>query len=149
MLSGSTEESRVIRLVRSIRVRCDRRWRASCDPSDRTTCGVNDFVSGVTHYGRTLKMLTLIDEYTRESLAIRVDRRLRSQDLIQTLADTMLMHGCLNIFVSDNRPEFVARALRSWLLGLGPNRSTSSRTAMGERLLRIVQRQAVRRAAQR
>jgi transposase InsO family protein len=78
-----------------------------------------DFVSGVTHDGRTLRMLTLIDEYTRESLAIRVDRRLRSQEVIETLADAMLIRGVPEHIRSDNGPEFVARALRRWLLGLG------------------------------
>jgi putative transposase len=78
-----------------------------------------DFVSAATHDGRSLRMLTLIDEYTRESLAIRVDRRLRSLDVIETLADAMLRHGVPAHIRSDNGPEFVALALRKWLLGLG------------------------------
>ena len=64
-------------------------------------------------------MLTLIDEYTRESLAIRVARRLNSYDVIETLADAMLARGIPEHIRSDNRPEFVAQALRKWLLGLG------------------------------
>ena len=78
-----------------------------------------DFVSGATHDGRSLRMLPLIDEYTRESLAIRVDRRLRSQDVIETLADTMLDRGIPEHIRSDNGPEFVAKVLRRWRLGLG------------------------------
>ena len=52
-----------------------------------------DFVSAATHDGRTLRLLTLIDEYTRECLAIRVARRLGSQEVIETLADVMLVRG--------------------------------------------------------
>jgi putative transposase len=78
-----------------------------------------DFVSAATHDGRSLRMLTLIDEYTRESLAIRVGRRLRSRDVIETLADAMLARGVPQHIRSDNGPEFVARALRKWLLGVG------------------------------
>ena len=49
-----------------------------------------DFVSAMTHDGRTVRMLTLIDEYTREGLAIRVARRLGSYEVIEALADVML-----------------------------------------------------------
>ncbi len=78
-----------------------------------------DFVSGVTHDGRTLRLLTLIDEYTREGLAIRVARRLGSQEVIETLADVMLVRGIPEYLRSDNGPEFVARELRKWLARLG------------------------------
>ena len=81
-----------------------------------------DFVSGMTHDGRTIRMLTLIDEYTRECLAIRVERRLRSQEVIETLSDVMLWRGIPEHIRSDNGPEFVAKQLREWLgkLGTGP-----------------------------
>jgi len=52
-----------------------------------------DFVSAMTHDGRTLRMLTLIDEYTRECLAIRVARRLGRYEVIDALADVMLLRG--------------------------------------------------------
>jgi transposase InsO family protein len=52
-----------------------------------------DFVSAATHDGRSLRLLTLIDEYTRECLAIRMARRLGSQEVIETLADVMLVQG--------------------------------------------------------
>ena len=78
-----------------------------------------DFVSAATHDGRSLRMLTLIDEYTRESLAVRVERRLRSLDVIETVADAMLSHGIPEHVRSDNGPEFVAIAVRKWLEGLG------------------------------
>jgi putative transposase len=74
-----------------------------------------DFMSGKTHDGRTLRMLTLIDEYMRECLAIRVARGLRNYELIKTLADVMPWRGVPGNIRSDNGPEFVAAELRKWL----------------------------------
>ena len=81
-----------------------------------------DFVSARTHDGRTLRLLTLIDEYTRECLAIRVERRMGSQEVIESLSDVMLWRGIPEHIRSDNGPEFVAQELRQWLgkLGTGP-----------------------------
>jgi len=78
-----------------------------------------DFVSARTHDGRTLRLLTLIDEYTRECLAIRVARRLGRYEVIETLAEVMLDRGIPEHIRSDNGPEFVARELRKWLATLG------------------------------
>ena len=78
-----------------------------------------DFVSARTHDGRTLRLLTLIDEYTRECLAIRVARRLGSAEVLETLADVMLWHGIPEYLRSDNGPEFIAKELRQWLAKLG------------------------------
>ena len=78
-----------------------------------------DFVSARTHDGRTLRLLTLIDEYTRECLAIRVARRLGSAEVLETLADVMLGHGIPEYIRSDNGPEFIAKELRQWLAKLG------------------------------
>jgi transposase InsO family protein len=61
-----------------------------------------DFVSAMTHDGRTLRMLTLIDEYTRECLAIRVARRLGKYEVIEALADVMLYRGIPENIRSDN-----------------------------------------------
>lgn len=61
-----------------------------------------DFVSATTHDGRTLRLLNLIDEYTRKCLVIRVARRLNSYDLIETLADVMLLYGIPEHIRSDN-----------------------------------------------
>jgi putative transposase len=74
-----------------------------------------DFVSAITHDGRALRILTLIDEYTRECLAIRVARRLASLEVIETLADVMLLRGVPEYIRSDNGPEFLAQELRQWL----------------------------------
>jgi transposase InsO family protein len=64
-------------------------------------------------------LLTLIGEYSRECLAIRVARRLRSQEVIETLAEVMVVRGIPEYLRSDNGPEFVARELRHWLAKLG------------------------------
>ena len=68
-----------------------------------------DFVSAMTHDGRTLRLLTLIDEYTRECLAILVARRLGSQDVIETLADVMLVRGIPEYLRSDNVLTYKSR----------------------------------------
>jgi len=81
-----------------------------------------DFVKAMTHDGRTLRLLVLIDEYTRECLAIRVARRLGSGEVIEVLAEVMLERGIPEHIRSDNGPEFIAKDLRKWLgkLGTGP-----------------------------
>jgi putative transposase len=78
-----------------------------------------DFVTARTHEGRRLRILALIDEYTRECLALRVERRLNSQDVIETLSDVMLWKGIPEHIRSDNGPEFVSQPLRDWLMSLG------------------------------
>jgi transposase InsO family protein len=78
-----------------------------------------DFVSSFTHDGRTLRVLTLMDEFTRQCLALRVARRLNRYDLIETLADVMLIHGVPEHIRSDHGPEFVAQKLRNWLSAVG------------------------------
>ena len=69
--------------------------------------------------GGCWRILALIDEYTRECLALRVARRLNSQDVIETLSEVMLWRGIPEPIRSGNGPEFVARQLRDWLQGLG------------------------------
>jgi putative transposase len=76
-------------------------------------------VSTMTHDGRTQRLLVLIDEYTRECLAIRVARPLGSYEVIQTLADVMVWRGIPEHIRSDNAPEFVAKELRNWLGKVG------------------------------
>jgi transposase InsO family protein len=78
-----------------------------------------DFVSAMTHDGRTLRILTLIDEYTRECLALRVARRLNSLEVIDSLADVMLERGIPDHIRSDNGPEFIAHELQKWLARVG------------------------------
>jgi putative transposase len=78
-----------------------------------------DFVSAMTHDGRTFRILTLIDEYTRECLALRVARRLNSLEVIDSLADVMLGRGIPEHIRSDNGPEFIAHELQEWLAKVG------------------------------
>ena len=85
-----------------------------------------DLVSALTHDGRSLRLLTRIDEYTRECLAIRVARRLGSQEVIDTLAEVMLVRGILEYLRSDNGPEFVAGSCASGWPVLAPERCTSN-----------------------
>ena len=72
-----------------------------------------------TQDGRTLRLLILIDEYTMKCLAIRVARRLNSYEVIDALADVMLVQGIPQYLRSDNGPEFVAARLRQWLAAVG------------------------------
>ena len=69
--------------------------------------------------GRKLRILTLIDEYTRECLALPVERRMGSRQVIQTLSEVMLWRGIPEHIRSDNGPEFIAQELRQWLGNLG------------------------------
>ena len=78
-----------------------------------------DFVEDRTHDGRKLRMLNIIDEFTRECLAIRVGRRLRSTDVIDVLSDLFILRGVPSYIRSDNGPEFIAKALRDWLSAVG------------------------------
>lgn len=78
-----------------------------------------DFVHDRTRDGRVLKMLVVVDEFSRECLAIEVARRLRSQDVLAALADLFVRRGPPEHIRSDNGPEFVARAVRDWLDRVG------------------------------
>ena len=78
-----------------------------------------DFVEARTHDGRKFRMLCLIDEFTREALAIRVKRKLNSTDVLEVLADVMICRGTPQHIRSDNGPEFIASALRKWIADVG------------------------------
>ena len=78
-----------------------------------------DFVATRTEDGRPLRILTLIDEYTRECLALKVARRLNSQDVLEQLGYLFIYRGLPGIIRSDNGPEFTAKAVRNWLERLG------------------------------
>ena len=88
-------------------------------PEHRNHVWAYDFVAERTHDGRTLRLLTVVDEYTRECLAIRVARRMTANDVLWVLADLFLEYGIPEHIRSDNGPEFVAQAVRSWLADLG------------------------------
>jgi transposase InsO family protein len=78
-----------------------------------------DFVSARTHDGRSVRLLNLIDEHTRECLLIGVERRWSSAKVIGALADVMVAKGIPEHLRSDNGPEFVAKDLRQWLADTG------------------------------
>ena len=78
-----------------------------------------DFAEAATHDGRRIRLMTLIDEFSRKCLAIRVARRINAIGVIETLADAMLFEGVPTFIRSDNGPEMVAKVLRQWLSGLG------------------------------
>jgi len=74
-----------------------------------------DFVHHRTHDGRAFRLLTLMDEYTRECLAIDVARKLTSEDVLERLSDLFVRRGVPDYLRSDNGPEFTARRVRDWL----------------------------------
>ncbi len=78
-----------------------------------------DFVHHATHNGGGLRLMTLIDEYSRRCLAIRVERSLKGPDVIDTLSDAMLMHGVPAHIRSDNGPEMTSTLVRNWLDQMG------------------------------
>jgi len=78
-----------------------------------------DFMATRTEDGRPVKLLTIVDEYTRECLAIDVARRLRSDDVLFRLAELFIQRGVPQHLRSDNGPEFAAKAVRTWLQRIG------------------------------
>ena len=78
-----------------------------------------DFVHDRTHDGRPIRMLTMIDEFTRESLAIRVGRRMCSEDVLDVLTELFVERGTPQYLRSDNGPEMTANAVRDWLDRVG------------------------------
>ena len=75
-----------------------------------------DFVHERTHDGRALKILTLIDEHTRECMALRVERQLCSEEVLEVLGELFVQRGAPEYIRSDNGSEFTARA-RATLAG--------------------------------
>ncbi len=88
-------------------------------PQRRNHVWAYDFVAIRTRDGRPVRLLTVVDEYTRECLAIQVGRSLRSPHVIEFLGDLMVERGVPEHLRSDNGPEFTARAVRSWLQRMG------------------------------
>jgi len=102
-----------------------RKWKKS-QGSSKNSCSVKksefinhvwtyDFISDQTEDGRKLKFLTVLDEYTRESLAIEVDRSIRAKDVISVLEYLFMVRGVPQYIRSDNGPEFIADAIKNWL----------------------------------
>lgn len=78
-----------------------------------------DFIHDRDEQGRPLKWFVLVDEYTRECLALGVERGMTARDLIDVLAQVMLIRGVPGHIRSDNGPEFIAQAMRRYLEAAG------------------------------
>ena len=78
-----------------------------------------DFVMARTSGGRAFRILTVLDEYTRECLAIVVSRHISSQDVIDQLFHLFVFRGIPEHIRSDNGPEFTSKVIRGWLIRLG------------------------------
>ncbi|HBR69708.1 MAG TPA: hypothetical protein DEA55_10075 [Rhodospirillaceae bacterium] len=77
-----------------------------------------DFVADKLYDGRNIRMLTVVDEYSRECLAIRVNYRMRASDVIDVLSDLFLTYGIPDHIRSDNGSEFTAQIVKDWLAAL-------------------------------
>jgi putative transposase len=78
-----------------------------------------DFVADRTADGRPFRILNILDEYTRECLAIRVARKIKTQDVIDVLFQLFILRGIPEHLRSDDGPEFTAKVIRAWLNRLG------------------------------
>ncbi len=78
-----------------------------------------DFVEDRTREGRKFRTLNVVDEFSRECLAIRVARRLGSTEVIDVLTDLFIGRGTPAYIRSDNGPEFIATAVKDWITTLG------------------------------
>jgi putative transposase len=123
--------TRVFRLWRreGLKVPQKRRKRR-CLGNSRNACHVQlakhkddvwtwDFIFDRTISGSPLKWLSIVDEHTRECLALKVNRSITSEDVIDTLAELFAKRGVPRAIRSDNGPEFVAHAIRRWLSQVG------------------------------
>ena len=72
-----------------------------------------------THDGRIYRTLNIIDEFTKEALKIRVDRKLNSTDVLDALTDLFILRGPPEYIRSDNGPEFIAQKVRDWIAAVG------------------------------
>ncbi len=78
-----------------------------------------DFVADRTHDGRPIRLLNIIDEYTRECLSIDVERRMNHKTVMDRLAELFIERGTPEYIRSDNGSEFVAKDLQDWLEEIG------------------------------
>ena len=78
-----------------------------------------DLVEDSKDEGRRYRMLNIIDEFTQERLAIRIDRKLKSVDVIDVLSDLFILRGVPERLRWDNGPEFVAKAVQDWIAAVG------------------------------
>jgi len=84
-------------------------------PTHRDHVWSYDFIFDRTRDGRAVKILTVIDEYTRECLALRAERGMKSEDVLEVLDDLFIRRGIPEHIRSDNGPEMTAEIVRFWL----------------------------------
>ena len=84
----------------------------------------SDFVQAQTHYGRSLRVLTLLDEHSRACFARKVARRINSLGVIEALVDAMCLHAILEHIRCENGPYMIAKALRKRVAKTGPEIQT-------------------------
>jgi len=104
-----------------------------------------DFVFDATAAGQQIKCLTVVDEYTRECLAIDVAGSIRSRRVIEVLSRLVSVHGAPRYLRLDNGPEFVSRAILEWIAQSGIATALIDRQALAERQQRELQRRTARR----
>ena len=88
-------------------------------PEYRNHVWAYDFVEARTHDGRKFRMLNVVDEFTRECLAIRVARKLKAADVIDVLGELFIVRGVPEHIRSDNGPEFIAKSVQKWITVVG------------------------------
>ena len=108
-----------------------------------------DFVQDRTHDGRLFRTLNIIDEFTKEALVIRVDRKLNSTDVVDALTDLFILRGPPEFIRSDNGAEFIAKKVRLDRRSWRQNGIHRAGITVGERLLRELQCPISRRVAKR
>lgn len=78
-----------------------------------------DFVSERLHNGKKIRMLTVIDEYSRRCLAIKVDYNLKAEQVLEVISELFITEGTPDYIRSDNGSEFTAKDVRQWLSQVG------------------------------
>ena len=91
-----------------------------------------DFVHDRIYDGKAFRTLNILDEYTRECLSIRVDRKLSSENVIDGLTDLFIIRGFPEYIRSDNGPEFVANSVRNWISAVGAKLLISNLAVRGK-----------------
>ena len=84
-------------------------------PTSKNHVWSYDFVHHRTDDGRAFRTLNILDEFSRECLAIRVKRKLNSTDVVDALTDLFILRGVPSFIRSDNGPEFIAEIVRNWI----------------------------------
>ena len=123
---------------------------AAARPRPQAPSGPNqvwsyDFVFDHCANGQQLKCLTVTDEFTKEGLAIDVNARIRSPRVIDVLSRLVSARGAPSFLRSDNGPEFVSKALLSWIVAQGIGTALIEPASLGRCCRRELQRQVPRR----